>query len=205
MYYVYVDWTTDSGPYPFYVGCGTLNRVGKKYRNSYHRNIAQKHGLNRVIVHGPCDKVEAFSKEVHFIAELRTFQPENPRGANFTRGGEGSHGHVVTMTPEWRARIAASLRGRKSDPEANRKRSEKQRGVPKPCKLTSEQRAALSERFKGVDRTSPEGRIQQAAKLRGRKREPFTEEHKAKIRESIKARWEEWRLTHTPKRIRKRK
>lgn len=48
MYYVYVDWTTDSDPY--YVGQGNQRRTGKKHRNSLHSNITLKHGFESNIV-----------------------------------------------------------------------------------------------------------------------------------------------------------
>jgi hypothetical protein len=186
MYYVYVDWTTDETNYAFYVGCGNKHRTSKKYRNMFHRRLAQKHGFRREIVMGPVDSREvALDEEVRLIKILNTFHGDNPRGANFTRGGEGAPGHAVTMTDEWRANIAAALRGRPSDPEANLKRSKTQRGRPKNRRpMTDDERRLASESRRGKDFVPPESRERQREKLRGRKRPPFTEEHRQRLREA---------------------
>lgn len=185
MYWVYVDWTIDETIYPFYVGYGNRHRPGKKYRNRFHKRLTQKHGLRREIVMGPVEKKVAQDEEVRLIEVHGTFHGDNPRGANFTRGGEGAPDHAVVMTDEWRAKIAASLRGRPSDPGANRKRSETQRGRKKNRRpMTDDERLVASKSRKGKDYVPRESRLRQAEKLRGRKRPPFTEEHKQKLREA---------------------
>lgn len=185
-HYVYVDWTTDEAAYPFYVGQGARRRISKKYRNMFHRRLALKHGLHREVVLGPVTREEALAEEVRLIAELRTFHGDNPRGANFTRGGEGAPGHAVVMTDEWRAKIAASLSGRRSEPEANLKRSVAQLGKKKPRRkqFTQEERDRIYGPRRGHDHVSQEKRRSMADKLIGKKRAPFTDEHRQKLREA---------------------
>jgi hypothetical protein len=190
MYYVYVDWTTDGDVYPFYVGKGTLNLTTKKYRNTFHHNISQLHGFRREIVLGPVDNDTAVKEEIRLIAEFNTFNGDNPRGANFTRGGEGTPGRKVHMTPEWREKISRSLKGKASTLEANAKRSTSQLGRKKSRQKqwTDEERDRIYGPRRGKDVVPPESRTRQAEKLRGRKRAPFSEEHRRKLSEALKGR-----------------
>lgn len=189
MYYVYVDWTTDDA-YPFYVGKGLLNRTIKKDRNRFHRNISQSHGFRREIVMGPVDNETAVKEEIRLIAELNTFNGDNPKGANFTRGGEGTPGRKVHVTQEQREKISQALRGRTQTPEANEKRSLAQRGRKKPRRKhwTDEERERIYAHRRGKDFVPPESRKRQAEKLRGKKRAPFTKEHRQRISEALKGR-----------------
>jgi len=194
MWYVYVDWTTDSDPYPFYVGQGNLRRVGKKHRNTFHSNIAQLHGFRREIVFKTDIREEALGEEVRLIAELKTFHGDNPKGANFTKGGDGGVGRAVVLTDEWRAKISESLRGRKSDPEVNERRRESMTGKKIQRRpFTDEEKETLYASRRGRDLVSPEGRASQKEKLTGRKRPPFSEETKSKMREAALRREEKKR------------
>ena len=108
-FYVYVDWTRDEVPMPFYVGKGKLNRVQQRKRSLHHSRIVAKHGLDRRIV--PCtSETEAFEHEMRLIAEHHTFVYDsmyNGIGCNHTIGGDGSSGRVPSL--ETRQKMARSI------------------------------------------------------------------------------------------------
>jgi len=49
-FYVYVDWTCEAIPRPFYVGKGQKCRFYYEKRNGFHSKISEKYGLKRVVV-----------------------------------------------------------------------------------------------------------------------------------------------------------
>lgn len=88
--FVYVDWTTEEIPRPFYVGMGNASRIKYLVRNKLHENIRNKYGLRREIVLFTNFCEEAKSREIELIAFHRTYvYDEGNFGSNFTRGGEG--------------------------------------------------------------------------------------------------------------------
>lgn len=96
-FYVYVDWTLEENPRPFYVGKGKIERVNLLKRNKRHDSIANSYGIDRRIALETQDEKEAFELEASLILEYRTYAyGENCWGANFTRGGEGSSGRHLT-------------------------------------------------------------------------------------------------------------
>ncbi len=95
MFFVYVDWTTEDVPRPFYVGKGNRARAESLVRNDHHENVARKHGIQRTIVESTEDEALAFELEKKLIAEHHTFVGDpayNGIGTNYTLGGEGSAG-----------------------------------------------------------------------------------------------------------------
>ena len=106
---VYVDWTTESVPRPYYVGKGNRHRVNHLPRNVVHNHIAEKYGHHRTIVFETDDPVEAFDLETRLVAEYKTYARggEGWWGANLTKGGEGKRGgtkmpsHSETMKRLW--------------------------------------------------------------------------------------------------------
>jgi len=112
MFQVYVDWTLEECPRPFYVGKGNALRVLNLERNEYHTNVKRKHGLRREIVFETSSENEAYEREVKLIAELHTFINDvawNGIGTNMTPGGEG----IRNPSPETREKLAAN--GRKGN------------------------------------------------------------------------------------------
>jgi len=93
-YYVYIDYTKEESPRPFYVGKGNGHRVSVKTRNKLHSNIKNKYGMDRKIVFNTSSEKEAFDKEIELIAFYKTnvTHGEGHWGANFTDGGEGATG-----------------------------------------------------------------------------------------------------------------
>lgn len=100
-FYVYVDYTTEHEPRPFYVGKGDESRVASLKRNKKHTAIKEKYGLNRKILLETTNEHEALGKEVELISELHTFinDPQsNNLACNMTLGGDGVTGiNVVTV------------------------------------------------------------------------------------------------------------
>lgn len=113
LFYVYVDWTTEPTPRPFYVGKGKWSRVQELERNEYHTNISKKYGFRReVIVETTIEQV-TLDYEVELIAQLKT-QHGLPGhwGANFTSGGDG----VCNPSPLVRKKQSDASKQRFRDP-----------------------------------------------------------------------------------------
>lgn len=94
-FYVYVDYTQESIPRPFYVGKGNDERVQQLTRNQKHVYVSKKHGFQRRVVFSTDDEHQAFEHEEKLIAELHTFinDPEAESiASNFTLGGDGIAG-----------------------------------------------------------------------------------------------------------------
>ena len=118
VFFVYVDWTTEVLPRPFYVGKGLIKRTQIRERNQYWCNIAAKYGQRREVVLATRDETFAFEQEKRLIAELGTFEDGTLGrwGANLTEGGGGSNGWKPST--EWlRARSGSNgpLYGKKGN------------------------------------------------------------------------------------------
>ena len=90
---VYVDYTTEQTPRPFYVGKGTDRRLRILERNLLHSAIVAKHGFDRRVVFETDNEQEALTLECRLITEHDTYVYGGGWGANFTLGGEGTSGH----------------------------------------------------------------------------------------------------------------
>lgn len=51
MFHVYIDYTLETTPRPFYVGKGTEERVQFMHRNTVHSRIVAKYGVTRAKAH----------------------------------------------------------------------------------------------------------------------------------------------------------
>ena len=129
MVFVYVDWTTEELPRPFYVGKGNTRRLRVIYRNRLHENIRKKYGFDRRIALEVEHEDVAFVHEQELIVSYKTYAlgGDGYWGANFTLGGDGPSGY--RHTDDARRRIGESRIGRK-------------------C-LTEEGRAAISRAHRG--------------------------------------------------------
>ena len=181
MYYVYVDWTTEEFPRPFYVGKGNFNRTRRLNRNILHGRIAKKYGLKREVIFESEDEKLCLSKEIETISSLKTFVNDkeyNGIGCNFTIGGEGTSGHKYTE--ESRRLLSESKRGFQFSEE----HIEKIRNALKGRRLPDDVREKMSR--------SHEGKRPAACDLNiGKKR---TEESKAKLSQKAKEREAKKRL-----------
>lgn len=94
VFFVYVDYTTEVQPRPFYVGKGNAVRVASLVRNVVHGRIAKKYGQRRTVVLETTDESQALDHERELIIEHRTYVNGGVGwwGANLTLGGEGVTG-----------------------------------------------------------------------------------------------------------------
>ena len=93
MFFVYVDWTCEEIPRPFYVGKGNKNRLKKLVRNLHHSNIARKYGLDRCVEYITPVEPESLDIEKKLILEYGTHvYTKGNWGANYTLGGDGTSG-----------------------------------------------------------------------------------------------------------------
>lgn len=172
MFHVYVDWTTESEPRPFYVGQGNDDRVRYIPRNMKHGNVAAKHGLARQIVASSDDHESIKALEVQLIAEHHTFVDDpqfNGIGCNYTLGGDGVSTHSsealekirqarsvqprLTHTDKAKQRISNARKGMKFSDE-HRARLREARAKWKP---SAEHRAKISEGMKRYRQQEREG------------------------------------------------
>jgi len=105
MFYVYVDYTTELIPRPFYVGKGNRGRINKLARNDLHRNIRLKYGFHRSVVYETRCEAHAYIVEVALVKYHQTFMNGGVGwwGANLDRGGMGGRG--TPKSPEHREKI----------------------------------------------------------------------------------------------------
>jgi hypothetical protein len=193
VFYGYVDYTSDGRP--FYVGKGKSRRVRKAKRNLKHDRVSAKYGFVRVVEYASKEEGTVFEWEVSTIARLNTYRTH--LGCNFTRGGDGTSGHLVSparraeisrqmrgricteemrsnmslarrnLSPEAVANIAAANRDRDFTADARLKRADMCRGKP----LSPEHRAKISAAGLGRKQT-PEHAEKRAAARRGKKQSP---------------------------------
>jgi hypothetical protein len=148
-FFVYVDWTSEPLPRPFYVGKGTAIRVRHIRRNKKHTFVSAKHGRRRTVMwYGDYDSC-AKTIEIQLIAELHTYVSDpfaSSIACNFTQGGDGNLGctpseatrkkisHTKTgkpQTPEVREQSKQTLLKIARDPDVQRKKGLALRGKPK--------------------------------------------------------------------------
>lgn len=91
-YYVYIDYTLEEAPRPFYVGKGSNLRVKSLKRNKKHTEISTIFGIKREILYETFDENESFEKEKQYIKQFHT-SVKDPEASeivcNLTIGGDG--------------------------------------------------------------------------------------------------------------------
>lgn len=113
QFYTYLHCKPDGTP--FYVGKGRGKRSHAFWqRNQHHKNVVVKYGAKNigVFLFECSSEAQAFEDEKQQIAQLRA---EGFRLSNFTDGGEGCSGRIVTA--EMRTKIASANRGKVRTPE----------------------------------------------------------------------------------------
>ena len=127
-FFVYVDWTTEIVPRPFYVGKGDYVRIRRTYRNKLHTNIRSKYGFDRRVVFTFDSEVDAFQKECELILEHKTYVhgSDDHWGANFTTGGEGVSGRKHSK--ETREKMGMGRKGKKHTEDAKLAMSKTRKG-----------------------------------------------------------------------------
>lgn len=105
-YYIYFHINKETG-LPFYVGKGKDQRAWCKSRRSqYWNNVVNKYGYTVDIIEKNLSEVEAYSKEIIWIAQLKAW---NFKLCNFTIGGKGNTG--LKFTNEQRNNLSKSKKG----------------------------------------------------------------------------------------------
>jgi hypothetical protein len=118
MWYVYIDWTTEQTPRPFYIGKGTQSRLQSESRNAFHDNVANKHGLKRETVFETNNEKDAYEYEIKMIAIHHTFIDDpayNGIGTNFTTGGDG--GYTPSIVTRQKISVNTSIAMKKLPPK----------------------------------------------------------------------------------------
>lgn len=180
MFYVYVDWTTEEVPRPFYVGKGKVGRLRVMFRrNSRHTNTAKKYGLDRRVALETSNEKLSF-EEKRLILELHTYvhDPDyDGFGCNFTVGDAGASGTIHTEESRRHMSDAAKECAKRGvSDETRRKIGE-----------ASHQRVVLDETRKKISARNRERKhtletrvkMSESAKKRG-----FTQEHRDHLKEA---------------------
>ncbi len=154
MFHTYVDWTLEAVPRPFYVGKGTVHRVQLRVRNKHHANVAKKYGVRRKIVFTSENEQAALDCEIQLIAEHHTFVNDPLYNGV---GCNYTHGGEGTS-------------GHKHSDDAKRRMSRL------GFRHSDESRTRMSAIRKGI---APKAACKANT---GRKRKPFTDEHKTRLR-----------------------
>jgi hypothetical protein len=108
IWYVYIDFTNEESPRPFYIGKGLLKRVQKIKRNIVWQHMTEKYGQNRHIIFFTNDELTSLDVERFFIKEYNTFRGW---GANLTEGGEGASGYRYIHSPESKQKMSELRKG----------------------------------------------------------------------------------------------
>lgn len=121
MHYIYAHIKDTTGEV-FYIGKGIGKRVASKQNRSTHwQNIVNKYGYDWIMLETDLTEEEANVKEIYWISRLGRRDKNQGCLINFTDGGEGTCGRIVSENV------------RKAVSEANKKRivSDAQRNVYK--------------------------------------------------------------------------
>jgi hypothetical protein len=172
IFHVYVDWTDEKCPRPFYVGKGNEFRIQHYVRNKKHKFIRKTLGIQRKIVFSSTNEKECFQKEIELISKYHTFYIDDLADkeivCNFTKGGDGTTGWIPTTTqreniakgikkayeknPELGKLISDKAKIRMSDPNFRAKISQKIKDalalMPEDKKREMHQKSAVSNRGK---------------------------------------------------------
>lgn len=116
LWYVYVDWTLEDVPRPFYVGKGNQGRIrttSVRSRNEVHHRITLKFGQKRTIVFESFNEEKAYEVEFFLVRYHQTFMHggKNWWGANLDLGGRGGLGTPKSV--QHREKIRQFMRTRK--------------------------------------------------------------------------------------------
>lgn len=187
---------------PFYIGIGknSTRSTKKTSRNPYWKNIVSKTEYKIEILFDDLTWEEACEKEKEFIKLYGRKDLRLGTLVNMTDGGDGNNNIIYTeehrkklsenlkgnklslgrkLSDEHKIKISKSSKGRIRNEEQRKNISEGQKGRTQ----TEETRKKISLKNKGFNHTE-EAKTKIANSKLGKKRKPFTEEHKQKLREA---------------------
>ncbi len=167
-HFVYIDYRSCGEP--FYVGKGNAARIKVTDRNRHHTNVVSSDAnWKREIVAGPVFEAEAFSLEKTLIAKIGRRDLKTGPLVNFTDGGEGESGRV--LSGEHKRKIGDACKN--PSEESRKKMSKASKGrVP-----SAETKAKMSSAKKGRV-FSDEHRAKLSAAKKGK---VFSDEHRANL------------------------
>lgn len=143
MAYVYRHIRHDKNE-PFYIGIGIdqkYHRAGERTRrNDLWKKIVSKTSYDIEIIIDNIDYEYAKVKEIEFIALYGRIINNTGTLANFSTGGEGGNGHIVSE--ETRLKMSLAQKGRKKSPEQIEKTRKSKIGIKMPPR-TKEHQAKL--------------------------------------------------------------
>ena len=184
IFYTYAYLREDGTPY--YIGKGKGNRAWKNCSRKVHPPTDKSRVL---ILKKNLSESEAFRHEIYMISVFGRKNIGTGILHNFTDGGDGTSGHVVTAettrkrlesrrgyahSEETKRKMSEASLGRKKSSETRRKMSEAKRN------MTDETKKKLSESHLGKS-VSEETRKKIGATQKGR---IFSEEHRKKLSEA---------------------
>ena len=157
MWYVYIDWTAESKPRPFYVGKGDLSRVNQPKRSKRHSAIVELYGVKRVVVCTTRSESRSFRVERTLISKHRTYYLKSEIGCNLTLGGQGTSGHKKSKEAKQKIREWHLGKKHPHTEETKKKISLTMKGKPpnnKGKKLSLKTRLKMSNSRKGVPKSA---------------------------------------------------
>jgi hypothetical protein len=162
-FYVYGHFTEDTNDL-FYIGKGKDNRAHEfnTARTKWWRNIVNKHGITVKLLHENLTEEQALLLEKQLINQHGRRDLGTGVLVNLTDGGEGSTGRIISDAA--RKKMSLAKKGKT---------------------YTEEHRKNMSAAHKNV---SDESKKKMSLAKIGKKRKPFSEEHKRKIAEAQKKR-----------------
>lgn len=172
QFYTYIHCKPDGTPFYVGKGCGYRAR-NLSSRNPQHRNTVTKYGRENILIFiFECEtEKEAFSDEVQQIKQLKS---EGYQLANFTDGGEGASGRV--LSEEVKSKLSSRMKGNKLTlGRRHSEQSKKLMSIAASGKPSSRKGKPLSEEHK---RRISESNMGRPAPGKGK---PLSEETKLKL------------------------
>lgn len=202
-FYGYKHWTLEDTPRCFYVGKGLQRRpfsTSRTHRSRKWHAIVKRFGFRVEICVGPITNEEACAWEIESIVQENTYSMNYSHNGidiacNFTKGGEGAPGRVVSISArqrigdaqrskpksqETKDKLRAALIGRGLPSTTRQRMSDAKRGKPltkenrrnlwknRSHKFTEEHRKNLSLAASNR-RASPETREKMSKALKGKR------------------------------------
>jgi hypothetical protein len=168
-FYTYAHYRLSDGEI-FYIGKGTSSRCSEiSGRNTYWRNVVNKHGFYHAIIAYFNDELAAYKHEEQLISE---YKDAGACLTNLSSGGSGG-AKGLRKSEEWRNKIGAAHKNRKKSPEL----IEKMR--INAIKQFSDQKNREIARINQTGKKQSEECCRK--KSEWARLNPLTEEHKSKI------------------------